>query len=43
MKLIPKLDVFFLIIINENEKKIRKMKKNIKLIWELKKKLVFLH
>lgn len=32
----------FLIIINKNEKKIRKLKKNIKIIWKIKKKFVFL-
>lgn len=42
MKLIPKLGMSFLIIINKNEKKIRKMKKKIKIIWKIKKKFVFL-
>lgn len=43
MKLIPKLVCLFLIIINKNEKKIRKSEKNIQIILELIKKLVFLH
>lgn len=36
MKLIPKLVCLFLIIINKNEKKIKKSeKKNIQIIWDI--------